>query len=905
MRVYPSDLGDFPAYDYQSMIFLATEIPAYDSNILDITSGTDESGKVYYDVTGKTNGRQNIEFTLYYTRKRDKLPVPFTVPVSFTVYGNYGVTLYVNGTKAHNFTIRSSAFAALENDGYQIVDARVENIAGDANSYVAFQYSDGTLTLRPQRSVNTGYVAAYVSLVNMQGRRIEIVCPIQIDMKAGDLFSTWRTWQIILFWVGIGLAAALLILLIVWLFIRSVHRHKLDELETTAPTSAYIIKLNSTIAAAQAQQRLATQGYGGAAPGQMLQLGAGPTASAAPDPNTLALGVTPQMSTPAYSTGTTMAPPPPMPQTTPQTTTLPPLNDEIYIPISDEELLIRIYEEKFEPRGMLKRTFDKSKDLQQRELEREKERIREDVRNGMSIEEACKSLRQREAEAAGFTATGMGTTTGTMGTTGAMSQPVQLDPLIAVLGFDPADPIIADVKREEPQEDWSEEEKKLKEAEYNNLRLRTELSIIETRIEAIVAATEKTEAEVADANASVEALTSGIKEAEQKLDDKNTDLAVERRKSAKEALGKEIAELEDRIHADKETVAGKKSDIEFGSGLLARIKEISHEYADKKEATDALVATSDQELDTARAAAQHAADLAAQAKKQAELNIKLETLNPLMHTVNVLDGEIKVLVAKIENATGEKDSRKTRVAALQNELLSTTDATKINDISNAIRDLNKEISDLDRGATSNTTLKSNKGIEMASARRKANEFIDKEQIELEDVITAEDAIIAAIAHEKLMQEVEAEKTRAEEEVARCQSVCDLMTSELDSGVMTAVADVADRVKAAEEALAAAQATLAETDAAIEAATDDDAKLEHTMQQMAQQEEVARLTEELEAVRAEGIKANLEFRTKGEEELENARAELARATEDFNRATERYHEVSSLVNPLDLITSGSG
>ena len=911
VRVYPEYLCDFPTISDYTMWFRESEPPEVTkgaSNV-DITYGVDEEHGAYFQVNAKQNSDAvDIIFHVKYGNEAIDYIEPHDVTVSFTVYGGYGsvnvhgqygIALTLKGKKHRTYSINSNEFSRLREDGYQIHGAELVRYKDD-KAYAVVEYSNGKVIITPKDSVSdANAAAARITFKNAEGRTVRLDCPLTIDMKAGNIFNEWETWQVVLFWIGIGLAAALVILFFIWLFIRSVHKHKMDELETTAPTSAYIIKLNSTIAAAQAQQRLATQGFN-APQSQTLALGAGAAAGPAPDPNTLALGTTAQQNTatPSFSmgattmtgTGGTMVPP---------TTPLPPISEEIVIPLTDEELLTRIYEEKFEPRGMLKRTFDKSKDLQQRELEREKERIREDVRNGMTIEEACKSLRQRESEATGFAATGS-TVTKTM-----ENPTVQLDPLVAALGFDPSDPIISDVKREDVPEDASAEEKKLKEAEYNNLRLRSELSIIDSRIEAITSATEHTETEITDANASIETLSFEIKESEQKLDDKNTDLAVERRKSAKEALNKEIAELESKIKSDKDALSGKRSDVEFGTELLGRIKEVAAEYADKKEATEALVATSDAELETARKEAQHAADLAAKAKKQAELAVKLETLNPLMLTVNTLDGEIKELVASIEGAAGEKDLRKTRVAALQNELIATTDPAKITEISNAIKNLNKEISDIDHAATANTTLKSNKGIEMAAARRKANEFIDKEQVELEDVIAAEDKIIADIAHRKMIAAVEADKASAEEQVAHWQSECDTLTGNLDTLVMEAAAGVAEHVKSIEDALQEAKTKLSDTEAALAGQPSEEEQLNLTMEQMTLNEEIERLTGELEVARADGIKANLEFRNQGEAELENARAELARATEAFNAVTERHHEVSTAVNPLDLITSGSG
>ncbi len=923
VRVTPEYLCDFVSYDTNKMYFIESAPTPDTSGVVEVIAAK-EGDNVYYEVTGLSNGSTDVVFNVNY--RSDNSAHVLEIPVTFTVYGSYSVTFETRGTKEHKYSINSTLFEALKNDGYQIVGARMLKLQETDETYVEFGYSNGTITLTPKKDLAyTDVIGIRVELVDMEGHRVELDCGVSVNLKANDPFGTWLTWQKVLFWIGIGLGVALLILLVVWLFIRSAHRHKIDELETSAPTSAYIIKLNSTIAAAQAQQKAA------AAPAypnsqQMMLAGTPNQAPVPPNPaamppmpnalpnsmsNTepgadlagaLPLGVTPQMSTPAYSAGgypstgewsTGVTPSTGATSSMGVTTSM---TEEIYIPLSDEELLQRIYEEKFEPRGMLKRTFDKSKDLQRRELEKEKARIRDDVRAGMSIEEACKSTKQRELDAAGMVT----------GDRTVDTQPVmQLDPLIVLLGFDPADPIVADVKAEEPQEDWTDDIKKLKAAEYNNQRLHAELSIIESRLDAIDSANTKTESDVENTHGVVDNLTAEMRKVEQELDDKNMALATERRKSAKEALTKEVADLETRIKANKDAITARRGDLETYTGLLARLKEIGEDYAGKKEVTQALVASSDQELADAQAEAQRIADLAAKAKRQAELNAKLEILNPMMLTVNTLDDEIKELTHSIEHSSKEKDSLKTKVTALQTEMLSTTDPAKITELNVSIKDYNKEISDLDRAATANTSLKSNKGIEMASVRRKANEFIEKEEIEVDDIIKAEDQIIGQLALEKLRLQTEAEKTKAEEAVAHWQAECDSLVNNLDNMVMEAAAVVAARVQESEEALANAQAKFAETEAAIEACDNDDERLNLTMEQMSLQEEITTLTETVETMRAEGIKTNLECRQHGEEEIENAREELARATEDFERATNRYNDVSTNINPLDLIASGSG
>lgn len=907
VRVYPQYLCDFAAYDDSEIRFFESIVPTPSSSgIVEVSPVRDESDSVYYLVKATGNGTADVTFDIKYKmHDSDQEYQDKYVSITFKVYGKYEVRLSVSGSKTHRFTIDSGEFEELRGAKYHIAGATLRKLnSEDTKNYAAVNYSNGVISVTPyDNALDDSAVVVDVTLRDVVGHEIVLECPLRINMQVG-FGANWPLWKWVLFWVGIGLAIALILLFAIWLFVRSMHKRKMDELETSAPTSAYIIKLNSTIAAAQAQQRLATQPYGGAAPSQMLQLGAGPASTPAPDPNTLALGITPQPSMPLYSTGAGVTPPPaeplysqPVSQTT-NTSTSTTIIEEIYIPLSDEELLRRIYEEKFAPRGMLERTFNKSKDLQQRELEKEKERIREDVRNGMTIEEACKSLKQREAEKAG--AAGIVSDTAESGAPTAT-----VDPLIVLLGFDPSEPIVADVVREEPQADWGDEMRKLKEAEYNNLRLRAELNIIESRLAAVTSADEKTSADVGDASAAIERLTADIRTAEQTLDDKNADRVVARGKTAKEALDKEIAELEAKIKSDKESVAGKKVVLESNSGLLTRIKDVSEEYAGKKEATEALLSTSDGELEAARAEAQKAADLAERARKLALLNAQLDVLNPMMLTVNTLDGEIIDLNNAIEQSAHEKDSLKTRVAAIQSEMLATTDASRIGEMNEQIKALNKEISEVDRKSTANVSLKTNKNIEMSSVRRKANEYIDKEQIEYSDVVSAEDKIIGKLALDKLIMQVSDDKTKAEQAVEHWQNECDRLVNHLDSSVAETVAAGATRVAAAEEELAAAQAKLEEMTAAVEAATDDEEKLNLSMAQMAQQEEVNELTAALEAVRAESLKANLEFRTTGEGEIEMARAELERARAEFAQLSERFNEVNTGIDPLDLITSGSG
>lgn len=388
----------------------------------EFSEGQDGAQSGWNITTAGMNGKTTATFTVRYDQGSTKAAKK--VNVSFLVYGAYTLDASTFSLKGKKVTIDTSkgAFAQIYEDDYILsgVSLRYYN-EGDNQSYIDYTISDSKryIYITPQYQCNANVADVVLTFRSDTGREITVTAPLIVNINASDPFFGWPLWGLILFWCAIGIGVLLIVLLIIWLFMRGIHRRKLDELETSAPTSAYIIKLNSTIAAAQAQQRLATTQAFSAAQTQMLQLGAGPATTPAPGP-TLALGGAPsqpyngEMSMPNMGTFA-------IPST-------PPAAEEIFIPLSDEELLRRIYEEKFAPRGMLERTFFKSKDLQARELEKEKERIREDVRGGMTIEEACRSQAQRAKAGE---------------TTAAAAPEESTDPIIVLLGFDPEAEIVA------------------------------------------------------------------------------------------------------------------------------------------------------------------------------------------------------------------------------------------------------------------------------------------------------------------------------------------------------------------------------------------------------------------------------------------------------------------------------
>ncbi len=925
VKVYPSDLCSYPTTSNRYINGYSMEFP--DLTDFKVYFGGDESkkqgdylrvaekpaadelgdgklGETYWLLTlpdNPINGSESVSFKILYKNNLDQ-DSTMVVTVSFTVYGAYEITkeaFTLTGNKKTIDTYKSSTgFSELHDNDYMLVDVNVKNKDGsDANGkYISVSISSNKryIYITPRANCLDGNVEVVLTFTSVKGETIEIKTPLSVDLAASDWFGNLYTWQKVLLCIGIGVGILLVLLLIIWLFVRGIHRRKLDELETSAPTSAYIIKLNSTIAAAQAQQRLATTQAFSTAQNQMLQLGAGPTTQAPGGPTPLQLGGgVPNTANPdpALTLNTVAVPPTtPIPEEQPV--------QEIIIPISDEVLLQRIYEEKFAPRGMLERTWNKSKDLQSRELDKEKERIRELVRGGMSIEEACKSKAEREGIV--------------LGNTGERERSEEVDPLILILGFDPSEQIVApetDVQKliEDNKLEIvadSEEVAKFIEAqsEFDKLSF-----ISNTYAERADKCDAVNEGIIAERTSQEEALAN-MRDAHDALQTEIDDISVKEASASrreKEKLAKKRGELESKYSADKETISAKGKEIEDINLRIASIDQVKTNMLSIKADNDAHLAEVTDVRDAALSAAALSAERANRAKAITELNRKLETLNPMMQQANELEREILKIEKDTNDSEETKEHKKTSVSTIQTELLSATDSDAIAKLTADMAVLNKEISAIDKGIAQATKVKSDKTIELNGVRRRANEFIDEEQITLEDVITAEDKIIGNIELSALIERYKRDRDEAEEQLNAQQAVYDQLVTNQDELLSTSAQAFADSLHEKESALSSAQTELDEINLRLQLTEDDSEKMDLTIEQMTLTERVNTLTDEFEQLKADGIKANLERKMQGESDIEAATSALETAKAEFEQASRRYDETCTGVDPLDLITSGSG
>ncbi len=836
-----------------------------------------------------TNGQFTINLDIEY--ETDKY---ITVQIFAVGYGDYEVKFdTLNGTKEHTFNVlTSSLFTTLMADHYQMTAVKSNN-----PDELEANVSNNILTLKPRTANIDGTARASVTMTftNVDGQTIEVTSnEFLIDIEAESfwtMFPEWRGWLII---AACILGGLLLILLIVWIFIHSISKHKQEENATAAPVSSYIVRLNSTIAATQAQQRLAaTQALSQASATNQMLLGAGPTGTQAPPADTLQL-----------ATGLASAPQ----QTNDSTPSTPPAESEpkekeedydslIAEYITDEELLERIFTEKYEPKGMVRRTFFKSKDLQARELDKEKKRIIERYKSPMPMDEAIMS----EAEIKKAEEEGLPSTPSTPSTP-AESTTIN----VFNLGFDPDAPLYVEKERDEFSDEKIDIDVAPEESHYNDIEhrydiLQKELSELRSRIDMVQKELDKNKSaedelreKIAKAEADDEKYTKDIEDLEFKLASaKNKD---------KDRITRDITTNEKKKARNLDNLEKLRQELDVLLNGGQKLNDIMANLTDVQEQKVSEESKITEERDKAKADFDAYQDRLAQVKARQELETKIQGINEMLVAVNNADCEMRALDNYAEKYEKERESLKADIAAAKAQILGANDFDLINELNTRISDANARLSDIEREITKSTKRKSDLNIEFTAQRRNANSYVEKNEIPLEDLIAAEDIVIGDIALQMLRGEREKDREAAEKAVAAAQASFDDVTASSSDITMLAM-EVASGIQDLENELATTQAELDAINAQMENATDDE-KLMLMVDQGDKSDKIDELNQKIKQANVEGTKRKIDAQAEYDERLEAARKTLDEATEEFKIATAKYDSLVD-TNPLDLIISGSG
>ena len=904
--IQPKDLLEYshPSSGYHELTFLHSGTTINDESELrqngcyvlrtEADDASDERHPTMYKITGYKNNAANNSFTVKFTIEYGLESNVQTKVVEITVetYGGYVVEFApINGKKSVSYNVLNAAvFAEMRERGYLLTSATSNNI-----EQLSVHLENNVLTLAPNVDRIDGQTTADISLTFTNNSNQTITFDsevININVNAGSLFARFEDWQAWLIIAACILAGIIIIMIIVWLFIRAISKRREEEAATQAPVSSYIVKLNTTIAATQAQQRAAQTQALSQASAQML-LGAGPASTAAPLPDTLQL-----------ASGVASEPASSMPgsgQMSEPMASVPPgdenLEELIAKYITDDELLERIFIEKYEPKGMIRRTFFKSKDLQTRELEKEKKRIIERYRTPMPMDEAIMS----ESEIAKGAQSS---------TPAAVSTPEEApEQELFLLDFDPDSPLY--VEQEKPQDEFADEkididispeEARVKELEHRNFVLEQELAELKRRLDNVQAQLDKktaledelrekiNKAETDDAQYAkdIEELEFSLASAKNKDKDRITrDIGIKEEKKERN-----LGELE-KLRAELDSLLGNGERLNI---ICNNLTTTQSEKVPEKEQV---------EVDLEKARAEYEAYLERLRMVQArqELEAKIVEFTPMLQEVNNSDYELRKIDGDTEKLDKERESLKTAVASAKSRILGATDFGVISDLNLEISDANTRLSDIEKEVTNITKRRSTLNIDFNAQRRKANEFVEKNEIPLEEVIKAEDLVIGNIELDIIKAAREKDKEDAEKAVAAAQAVYDDLAASSDDMTIIAM-DVASGIKDIEEEIEAAKAELDAVNAQMADASEDD-QLILMVTQGEKADKIEELKAKLEQANIEGTKRKMEAQAEYDAKLDEARVALDAVNAEFDKACAAYDELVNNTNVLDLIISGSG
>ena len=154
---------------------------------------------------------------------------------------------------------------------------------------------------------------------------------------------------------------------------------------------------------------------------------------------------------------------------------------------------------------------------------------------------------------------------------------------------------------------------------------------------------------------------------------------------------------------------------------------------------------------------------------------KYGELKPLLTDANRIYREIIKADGELNDVHAQKHDAKAKLEAAMNELKLSYGAQETELTTRKIGELNRRLIDLDAREEELIAAKEDKLARYAVAKNKANEFLDKEKYELDDIVVAEDKVVGELEYEQLKDEYERKKTEAKTALDAAQKKYDEFT----------------------------------------------------------------------------------------------------------------------------------
>lgn len=350
---------------------------------------------------------------------------------------------------------------------------------------------------------------------------------------------------------------------------------------------------------------------------------------------------------------------------------------------------------------------------------------------------------------------------------------VDADPVTVILGFDPYAPVdetsceIAEPYYDEAHE--TEDMRALREKMRVAREAENKLKELKARRGKVGYELEKVSRYIRDNKV----IISSSQAASEKLKAEYGALTADKKtaKANKQAAGKLKAELDSNVATAEELRGSVEKRTEDEKLLKSAMNYLESE-----------IARTERELTLANTDIERLNETVGAELKKIENDNRARTLmgkygelKPLLTDANRIYREIIKADGELNDVHAQKHDAKAKLEAAMNELKLSYGAQETELTTRKIGELNRRLIDLDAREEELIATKEDKLARYAVAKNKANEFLDKEKYELDDIVVAEDKVVGELEYEQLKGEYERKKTEAKTALDAAQKKYDEFT----------------------------------------------------------------------------------------------------------------------------------
>lgn len=349
----------------------------------------------------------------------------------------------------------------------------------------------------------------------------------------------------------------------------------------------------------------------------------------------------------------------------------------------------------------------------------------------------------------------------------------EVDPVVKLLGFDPYAPVenenceIAETFYDEAHE--TEDMRTLREKMRTAKDSENKLKTLGGRRDKVNYELEKISRYVRDNKV----IISTSRAASEKLKAELSTLTADKKtaKTNKQAVAKIKAEIDNNV-STAETLRGSVEKKEGEEKLLRSVLNY----------LEAEIAKTERELSFVNADIERLNETVGAELKKIENDNRARTLmnkygdlKPLLTDANCTYREIVKADSELSDVHSQKHDVKEKLDAAMNELKLSYGAQEIELTTRKIGELNRRLIVLDAKEEELIGTKEDKLARYAVAKRKANDFLDAEKYELDDIIVAEDKVVGELEYEQLKEEYGRKKSDAKTVYDSAQKKYDALT----------------------------------------------------------------------------------------------------------------------------------